>query len=56
MQTTKFLLSQADFFVYIKITSIPDHSIYFGLKTSTLFGFVPEIKQFVLEMCSGVPP
>ena len=56
MQTIKFLLSQAYFFVYIKITSIPGNYFCFGLKTSRFFSFVTGIKQFVLENCSGVPP
>ncbi|MBC8179751.1 hypothetical protein H8E88_01390 [candidate division KSB1 bacterium] len=44
MQPTKFLLSQANFFVYIKIISIPGDAFCIALETNTLFIFVPGIK------------
>jgi len=56
MQTIKFLLSQTNFFVYIKRKSIPGNAFCFGLGTNTPFYFVLGIKLFVLEMFSGVPP
>ena len=56
MHPIKFLLSQTNFIVYIKIKSIPGNSLCFGLGTNALLNFVPGIKQFILENCSGVPP
>jgi len=54
MSTEKFLLSLAGFFVYIRTKSI--WNIYLELDKNLFFEFVCRIKQFVWEMCSGVPP
>jgi len=56
MHSIKFLLSQANIFVYIKIKVALDNSFCFELGTNRFFGFVPWVKQFVFEMYSGVPP
>jgi hypothetical protein len=55
MQPLKFLLSQAGFFVYIKMTNILGNSFCFELGTNGYFGFVPGIKLFIFEMCSCIP-
>ncbi len=53
MQTTNFLLSQTNFFVYIKRENNLGTGVCFALET---IAFVPRIKQYVFEMCSEVPP
>ena len=56
MRPIKFLLSLADFFVYINIKSILFNTFCFGLGTNALSNFVCWIKQFIFETCTGVPP
>ena len=56
MNPIKFLLSLTGFFVYISTINILHNSRCFAWETNTLFDFVCWIKQFILEMGSGVPP